>query len=195
MTQHARQKRFSTLKSWCYGKTLVPSLKTNKQMRSDWLAPWSKANHLCMFYWYPADTASSTHHCDPVCGFCSRNFLTPPPHSAMLPRLISGHRRSATMAAVILLTVGGGRGEAYWLPVSLLSSTNHWNQQDLHSNWPQSALKSLDMGAGYATAEGCLWFPCWKDNIHMQTDDTIQLCILVLLQALLARCFKIRHPD
>lgn len=89
-----------------------------------------------MFYWYLADTASSCSHSGPFCCFFSKttSFLTPPPVPAMQTCLSSAHWHSTTMAAVILLTV---THRAFWLPIPLLSSLNHWNQQDLHTNWPK----------------------------------------------------------
>lgn len=89
-----------------------------------------------MSHWYLTDTPSSCGHFGSACCFSSKttSFLTPPPVPAMQTCLSSAHRRSTTMAAVILLTV---THRASRLPVPLLSSPNHWNQQELHTNWPK----------------------------------------------------------
>lgn len=89
-----------------------------------------------MFHLYLADTTSSLGHYDSACCFSSKttSFLTPPPVPAMQTCLSSAHRHSITMAAVILLTV---THRASRLPIPLLSSLNHWNQQELHTNWPE----------------------------------------------------------
>lgn len=54
-------------------------------------------------------------------------------HQALLC-LSSAHRKRTTMATVILLTV---KLWASPLPNPLLSSLNHWNQQEIHTDWPE----------------------------------------------------------
>lgn len=97
-------------------------------------------------------------------------------HQLQLCRLVWSQPtgNDTTMASVIPLTV---TLRASQLPIPLLSSLNHWNQQESCSNWLKLHRKAGTFVPVMQRLKECLWFSCWKDNIHFQTDNTIQFSI------------------